>query len=166
MAALQDPPSMSLDDVVFRSSHYPTQLIGNNPAEHSILPEVFPRRLLLSLILFNFSLLRISLQSLRNDNISLTQLDFLRVQAALAGSHSKMAPNLLPFGPTEIIIRVLQSCDDFYQVFALVSTCKHLRSVWQLHSPTIIWHLGVRSMPAFDDALMAVSYYYCLCLVS
>ena len=60
-------------------------------------------------------------------------------------------------GPPEVICRILESCDDFPQLFAFISTCKGLHSVWMASRGTIIWKIGNLNIVSFDDALMAVS---------
>lgn len=60
-------------------------------------------------------------------------------------------------GPPEVICRILESCDDFPQLFAFISACKGLHSVWMASRGTIIWEIGNRNIVAFDDALIAVS---------
>jgi hypothetical protein len=57
----------------------------------------------------------------------------------------------------EIVLIVLQSCDDFEQLLDLGLACRYIYSVWVANTTTIIWKVGLRCIPAFDDALMAVS---------
>ncbi len=60
--------------------------------------------------------------------------------------------------PLEVTIRILASCDSFYQVVSLISTCRQLAAIWEANSSTLIPGLLLKSnIPAFDDALMAVS---------
>jgi hypothetical protein len=63
----------------------------------------------------------------------------------------------LDSSPTEVIVRILESCEDFSQVLSLITTCKHLHSIWLTNPGTIIWKVGKRNILCFDDALMAVS---------
>ncbi|KAH8807244.1 hypothetical protein F5884DRAFT_880059 [Xylogone sp. PMI_703] len=58
--------------------------------------------------------------------------------------------------PVEILTRIFESCDDFLQVVALASTCKHAHTAWVTNSPIIIWGAGKSQIRSFDDALMAV----------
>ncbi|KAK3936267.1 hypothetical protein QBC46DRAFT_452855, partial [Diplogelasinospora grovesii] len=61
------------------------------------------------------------------------------------------------YGVPEVIVVVFQDCQDFRQVLALASTCKHLYSVWQAHSRSIIWGIALRKIPDFDHTLMTAS---------
>ena len=74
--------------------------------------------------------------------------------------------DLLSFGPPEIICSIFRSCDDFSQVLALASACKHLHSIWTESSSSIITKDLVASMEvlSFEDALMAVSQHHALIL--
>ena len=65
--------------------------------------------------------------------------------------------NSLLSGPPEVICRILESCDDFPQLFSFISASRGLHSVWMASRGTIIWEIGNRTIVAFDDALMAVS---------
>ncbi|KFY33270.1 hypothetical protein V494_07754 [Pseudogymnoascus sp. VKM F-4513 (FW-928)] len=58
--------------------------------------------------------------------------------------------------PVEILDRIFEHCDDFPQVIALASACKHTHSAWVTSSPTIIWSVANSHIRSFDDALMAV----------
>jgi hypothetical protein len=59
--------------------------------------------------------------------------------------------------PVEILNRIFEHCDDFPQVIALASACKHTHSAWVTSSPTIIWSVANSHIRSFDDALMAVN---------
>ena len=59
--------------------------------------------------------------------------------------------------PVEILTRIFETCDDFLQVVALASACKHTRTAWVSNSPTIIWSVGKSQIHSFGDALMAVN---------
>lgn len=59
--------------------------------------------------------------------------------------------------PIELLSRIFAACDDFLQVVSLASACRHTRTAWLTHSPSIIWNVGVTYIRSFDDALMAVS---------
>jgi hypothetical protein len=65
--------------------------------------------------------------------------------------------SLLLSGPPEILIGILHSCDNFTQLLALITTCKHVHGVWVANPGTVIWEIGQRCIMVFDDALMAVS---------
>ncbi|KAK6502042.1 hypothetical protein TWF481_009858 [Arthrobotrys musiformis] len=58
--------------------------------------------------------------------------------------------------PTEVQIEIFQSCGTFKQALSLAVTCKHLHRVWETYSTSIVSPIGRSSIPAFDDALMAV----------
>ncbi|KAH8752159.1 hypothetical protein F5882DRAFT_267742, partial [Hyaloscypha sp. PMI_1271] len=56
----------------------------------------------------------------------------------------------------EISSRIFEYCDDFTDVSALASACKHTHRVWVTSQPTIIWSVGRSQIRSFDDALMAM----------
>jgi hypothetical protein len=58
--------------------------------------------------------------------------------------------------PVEILLHIFEACDDFPQVIAFASACKHTLTAWVKNSPTIIWSVGRSHIRSFDDALMAV----------
>ena len=59
--------------------------------------------------------------------------------------------------PVEILTRIFETCDDFPQVVALASACKHTQTAWVTNSPIIIWNVGKSQIRSFGDALMAVN---------
>ncbi|KAL2788515.1 hypothetical protein BJX66DRAFT_352654 [Aspergillus keveii] len=58
--------------------------------------------------------------------------------------------------PREIIASILQACDDFLDLRNLFSSCKTVHSTWICNQRSIIWHVGLRVIPGFSDALIAV----------
>jgi hypothetical protein len=71
-------------------------------------------------------------------------------------------------GPVEIILRILQCCHSTRDLLALVSTCRHVCSVWRGNVAAELWPVWLREIPHFQDAVMAVSMgtappscYYC-----
>lgn len=58
--------------------------------------------------------------------------------------------------PPELLKRIFESCDDFCQVVALASVCRHAHTVWVDNSGAIVWSVGKSQIRSFDDALMAV----------
>jgi hypothetical protein len=65
--------------------------------------------------------------------------------------------SLLLSAPLELVSRIFQSCDDFRDVVALATTCKHLHSIWAHEEGTILLQVGRRTVLSFDKALLAVS---------
>lgn len=63
---------------------------------------------------------------------------------------------LARFGPAEVILRILQCCDSTRDLLALVSTCRHVYSVWRGNVAAALWPVWLREIPHFHDALMAV----------
>lgn len=59
--------------------------------------------------------------------------------------------------PTESLLFILQSCDTISQAVALSSTCKRLHSVYCSNVYSVLGRLGPRDIPAFYDAVVAVS---------
>ena len=59
--------------------------------------------------------------------------------------------------PPEVTERIFQHCDTFPQLWAVVSTCKHLFAIWEANHGSIIQCIGRRSIASFDKALIAVS---------
>jgi hypothetical protein len=59
--------------------------------------------------------------------------------------------------PPEITLQILNQFDSFSDVVALAETCRQLHSLWLAVTPTIIWGIATSRIPAFDEALMAVS---------
>ena len=59
--------------------------------------------------------------------------------------------------PVEILTRIFEACEDFPQVVAFASTCKHSHAAWVANSPIIIWSVGKSQIRSFDDVLMAVN---------
>lgn len=58
--------------------------------------------------------------------------------------------------PLDIILRVLQCCENFSEVIAITSTCTQLHRIWLHNSSQVILIVGARTTLAFDDALSAV----------
>ena len=71
--------------------------------------------------------------------------------------HQKMETCVLSI-PVELLTRIFESCNDFSQVVALASVCKHTHMAWVLNPGTIIWSVARSEIRSFDDALMAVNY--------
>jgi hypothetical protein len=71
--------------------------------------------------------------------------------------HQKMASMLTI--PAELLTRIFEACDDFRQVVALASVCKHTHAAWVTNPGTIIWSVGQTQICSFEDALMAVNIY-------
>jgi hypothetical protein len=63
---------------------------------------------------------------------------------------------LISAAPAEVTVRIFQCCSSFADLRALLLTCRHLHSVWVANAPSIVWHVGPKVIPAFDQALMAV----------
>ena len=59
--------------------------------------------------------------------------------------------------PVELLSRIFVCCDNFRQVIALASVCKHTYKTWNANSMAVIWGVGNSQIRSFDDALMAVS---------
>lgn len=60
-------------------------------------------------------------------------------------------------GPAEIILQILGSCSSTQDLLALISTCRHVRDVWQANVCAAIWPVWLREIPHFQDAVTAVS---------
>ena len=60
-------------------------------------------------------------------------------------------------GPAEISLLSLQSCDSTQDLLALVSTCRHVCSVWRGNAAAALWPVWLREIPHFQDAITAVS---------
>ncbi|KAL5313956.1 hypothetical protein ACEPPN_018380 [Leptodophora sp. 'Broadleaf-Isolate-01'] len=58
--------------------------------------------------------------------------------------------------PVELLTHIFEACDDFSQVVALASVCKHTHEAWETNPGTIIWRVAGTQIRSFDDALMAV----------
>ena len=59
----------------------------------------------------------------------------------------------------EILTFIFETCNDFPQVVAFASACKHTHAAWVTNSPMIIWSAAKSQIRSFDDALMAVNIY-------
>jgi hypothetical protein len=63
--------------------------------------------------------------------------------------------------PAELLTRIFEVCDDFPQVVALASVCKHTHAAfWATNPGTIIWHVGKTQIRSFEDALLAVNIHF------
>ncbi|KAL4936342.1 hypothetical protein BDV06DRAFT_227983 [Aspergillus oleicola] len=58
--------------------------------------------------------------------------------------------------PPEVLVQIFETCHSFTDALALSSTCRRLHSVWDVNGPSVIWRLGQRDIPCFEDALIAV----------
>ncbi len=63
---------------------------------------------------------------------------------------------MLPSLPTELISNTFQYSDTFRDAAALSSTCRRLRLVFLSQLGPICWSIGLRTLYAFDIALIAV----------
>jgi hypothetical protein len=62
--------------------------------------------------------------------------------------------------PAELLTRIFEACDDFPQVVALASVCKHTHAAWATNPRTIIWRVGKTQIRSFEDALLAVNIHF------
>ncbi|KAH7407429.1 hypothetical protein BKA64DRAFT_743064 [Cadophora sp. MPI-SDFR-AT-0126] len=58
--------------------------------------------------------------------------------------------------PAELLTRIFASCDDFAQVIALASVCKHTHAVWAKNTGIIIRSVAEIEIRSFEDVLVAV----------
>ena len=62
--------------------------------------------------------------------------------------------------PVELLARIFEACDDFPQVVALASVCKHTHASWVTNPGTIIWSVAKSQIRSFEDDLMAVNIHF------
>ena len=62
-----------------------------------------------------------------------------------------MSPPTLSSLPTEIKCQIMEACDTFGSVLALVRTGSLFQKIWQLHTKSICQHVLPRSLDCYED---------------
>ncbi|KAK5659691.1 hypothetical protein OQA88_901 [Cercophora sp. LCS_1] len=58
--------------------------------------------------------------------------------------------------PPELLSDILRSCDDYGDLLSFSSTCRHIHAIFKSQEGPALWAVGLRSLHAFDLALIAV----------
>lgn len=87
---------------------------------------------------------------------------FLTLEQISTPPANVVSPASLTTLPSELLAEIMQNCENFKQVMALVSACKETHAAWITHASAIIWKVGNLEVLCFNDALMAV----CLSTIS
>lgn len=61
-------------------------------------------------------------------------------------------------GPLELILDIIDICESFRDAVALTSTCRAMVYSVRPHVTARLWSELLRSIPCFEEALIAVSY--------
>ncbi|KAK4447147.1 hypothetical protein QBC34DRAFT_410526 [Podospora aff. communis PSN243] len=67
-----------------------------------------------------------------------------------------MALARLPSLPTELLSLIFQQCSTIQDLLMLGATCRRLHDIFRAEGTHIAWSLGIRTLPVFDLALIAV----------
>ncbi|KAK6511330.1 hypothetical protein TWF481_000250 [Arthrobotrys musiformis] len=58
--------------------------------------------------------------------------------------------------PVEIGLQIYEECDTFTDALNLSSCCSWLRCIWNSNQDALAFHIGLKVIPAFDDALITI----------
>ncbi|KAK6524659.1 hypothetical protein TWF281_011561 [Arthrobotrys megalospora] len=62
----------------------------------------------------------------------------------------------LTFLPLEAVLHIYEECHSFTDAVSLSSSCKWLRSIWDENRNAVAFRIGLKTIPAFDDALITI----------
>lgn len=62
--------------------------------------------------------------------------------------------------PPEIVLLVFQHVDNFHDATRLALVSREFLNLWQKERGKILYHIGLKALPAFDHAVLTVSRFY------